>query len=297
MRLLHSMPPHNFAGLEEKFSNFESASAVVLPVPFDSTASWKSGAREGPEAIIEASRFMELYNPQLNFEAFRKGICTLEELEPVRANAEATIERVREVAEEILEKKKFPVLLGGDHAIMLGGIRAVNKKFDNFDVVVLDAHLDCWDEFEGSKFSHAATTREAQEETGKNVLILGARAMSLPEKEIADKNEKINYFSVEQIRKNTDEILEEINKLGRNIYLSIDLDVLDPSEMPALSNPVPAGMHYEEMKEIIKFIAQNKKIIGADITELCPIPGFNAPNALAAQIVYDLITFKYFWGK
>ena len=158
MKLLHSTVPYNFAGIPDPdMASYEKARIVVLPVPFDSTTSFGAGARNGPHAIINASRFMEWYDEEIDFEAAKQGIATLEELEPVRANAEETVKRVEEVVEKILGDKKFPVVLGGEHTISCGAVNAVKKLEKDFSVLSFDAHADLRDEYEGSKFSHACT--------------------------------------------------------------------------------------------------------------------------------------------
>ncbi|MEM3031254.1 MAG: arginase family protein, partial [Candidatus Micrarchaeia archaeon] len=165
MRLLHARPPHNFAGVFE--SDWRKARVAVLPVPYDGTASWKSGARNGPAAIIEASRNMEWFDEELGEEIAQKiGFFTLEELEPDAGGPEETVARVEEAVKEILEAKKLPVILGGEHSITVGVLRALAERDKGFSVLALDAHADLRGEYEGSPFSHACAMRRAREIIG-----------------------------------------------------------------------------------------------------------------------------------
>src|SRR5271157_3397742 len=181
MRLLHSRPPYNFPGIEPELSSFEKAKVVVFPVPYDSTTCYGGGTRNGPHAIIIASRQMELYDEELGYEPARIGIHTLDELEPSMNSPEETVERVEEVIAEIIGSRKFPLMLGGEHSISLGAVRALLKSHKDMSVLQLDAHGDLRDEFEGTKFGHTSVMRRISELC--DTVQVGIRDMSLEEAE------------------------------------------------------------------------------------------------------------------
>ena len=181
MDILHSLPPYNFCGLDKEDADFKKARVVVLPVPYDSTTSYGVGARNGPHAIIHASRNMELYDHETKASPYKIGIHTLDELEPSMAGPKETIARVKEVIDDILDAKKFPLMLGGEHSITTGALQAFAERNKDFSVLQLDAHADLRDEFEGTKFSHACVMRRAREIT--DVVQIGIRSLCEDETE------------------------------------------------------------------------------------------------------------------
>lgn len=285
MRLLQSLPPFNFCGLEE--TSFEKAKVVVLPVPYDSTASYKAGSRDGPHAIIQASRNMELYDEELDCEPARAGIFTLEELEPARGNVEETLRRVKNAIESIISARKFPLMIGGEHSITLGAVRAF-QKYKKISVLHMDAHADMREEYEGSKFSHACVMRRTREIC--KVVSVGVRSLS-EEEATYIKNNKLGVYGVEF---KTREILEE---LSDDVYVSIDMDVFDPSEMSAVGTPEPGGIHWKEVIGLIRTVSKNKNVVGCDVVELCPLAGNTSPDFLTAKLAYKVIGYKFFCKK
>jgi len=284
---MHSLPPYNFCGLEQEHSGWEKSRAAVLPVPFDSTSTYLPGSRNGPHAIISASRFLELYDDETGKEVCKKGIFTFDELEPVRADAEKTIGRVEDAVQKILEAKKFPLILGGEHTIAVGAVKALKKSENNFSILCLDAHMDLRDELEKSLFSHACTSRRIHE-TNPSLVIVGARSFCREEKEFAGKN-KIPVFGSREL---SDGALKEIaGLLEENVYFSIDLDALDPAMMPSVSCPEPGGMSWSSVSKLLKKVCAEKKILGMDLCELTPIPGLEAPNFLAAKLAYKALSY------
>ncbi|OIO26226.1 agmatinase [Candidatus Micrarchaeota archaeon CG1_02_55_22] len=296
MKLLHSLPPYNFAGLEN--ASFDAASVVVLPVPYDGTASYGSGAKEGPHAIISASRYLELSDYETGANASKQGIFTLDELEPARGNVVETCKRVEDAITQILESGKFPLTFGGDHSVAIGCIRAAAKKHSDLSVLALDAHLDCWDEFEGSDHSHASVHARVQDITpsvaglGVRESIVGYR--SAGENELAFcKEHGVKTFSSRQLAKDFDgSLTTALEYLGENVYVTLDLDVLDPSIMPAVGTPEPDGLSYNSVVNILEKVFSSKKVVGMDVCELAPLQGNRAPDFTAAKLAYNALCLR-----
>ncbi|MEW6329533.1 MAG: agmatinase [Candidatus Micrarchaeota archaeon] len=287
VKLLHSLPPFNFCGLEGV--TFEKAKVVVLPVPYDSTASYRGGCRDGPHALIQASRNMETYDYEFRCEPASVGIFTLDELEPARGSVEETLGRVEGAVAEILSHGKFPLMIGGEHSITLGAIRAfANSRDKEFSVLHLDAHADMRDEYEGSRFSHACVMSRVRELC--DVVSVGVRSMS-GEEAAYIKKEKIKLHGADFDARG---IVEELKD---DVYITFDLDVFDPSEMAAVGTPEPGGIRWKEATGLLRAVAGKKNVIGADVVELCPIPGNIAADFMVAKLAYKMIGYKFFCKK
>lgn len=271
-----TLEPFNFLGLDKQ--DYETAKVVIFPVPYNATTYWKSGTKEGPQAIIDASRHVELYDIETKKDVSKQGIFTLESLEPSKSSPEETIARIKSVMDKLLQDGKFPVMLGGEHSITLGAIQAFKEKFADLSVLQIDAHTDLRDEFEGTKYHHACVMKRVKD-LGLSITQVGIRSMS--------EGEKVeNIFFAPNIP------LEEIiSSLKENVYLTFDLDALDPSIMPSTGTPEPGGLDWYEALNLIKEVAKSRKIIGADVVELDPIPGMIAPDFLAAKLVYKIINY------
>lgn len=272
-----ALEPFNFLGLNEQ--DYQKSRVVVLPVPYSSTAYWKAGTKDGPQAIIEASRHIELYDIGTKKDPSKEGIFTMPLLEPSKNSPEETITRIKSVINKLLEDKKFPFMLGGEHSITLGAVQAFKDKLSDFSVLQIDAHADLRDEFEGTRFHHACVMKRVKE-LGLSITQVGVRSNSEEEK-----IEKDVFLAPEL------PIDKIIATLKENVYLTIDLDALDPSIMPSVGTPEPGGLGWYELLRLVEQLAQKKKIIGADVVELDPIPGFHAPDFLAAKLVYKIISY------
>ena len=305
--------PQNFGGLPPEFSRFASARAVVLPVPYDLTTSYLAGTRHGPQAIVEASTHLELYDEELQSEPYRVGIHTLPLLEPSAASPEETIQRVEEVISWLLEHDKFPVLLGGEHSLTLGPVRALSKRFKDFSVLQLDAHADLRDSFQGTRFNHACVGRRIHE-LGLNLVQIGIRAISPEEAEFIRTAENLHVcFDYELHQDLTSwppslkgkgelpslfrggaggEVLEQaLSKLRDPVYVTVDLDVFDPALMPAVGTPEPGGLDWYTVLRILKYVGQKHTVLGCDVVELCPIAGIVGPAFLAAKLIYKMLGY------
>ncbi|MGC8478953.1 MAG: agmatinase [Candidatus Micrarchaeia archaeon] len=293
MHVLNAMPPYNMFGLEEQ--DYESAKIAVLPVPYDSTASFKSGSREGPRAIVEASRNIELYSEEFGEDISKLGIYTLEELAPDFGSPEGMVNRISKEIDILLEDSKFPIMLGGEHTISIGAVKILSNKFgkDSFSVVHFDAHSDSRNEFMGAKVCHACVMARIRE-LCSSAISIGVRSI---DKESMENYGKDIIFMSDIRAQGVKKVLERVIKSSREkVYISVDLDVLDPSEMPSTGTPEPDGLRFRELADMIKEIAKSKEIIGMDFVELMPIAGLEAPNYLAAKLIYLSIGSAFF-GK
>jgi len=280
--------PRNFAALTAQYSDFEASKVVVLPIPYDSTTDWRSGSRDGPMAIIDASQYLELYDQELDRESYLVGIHTLPELKPSMKGPEETVERVYKVANDLARKEKFVVMLGGEHSLTLGVVRAFKEKFDRLSVLQLDAHADLRDEYEDSRYSHACVMRRVLECCP--IVQVGIRSLSLEEHRFLALNQMQPFFA-EGLPLDEKAI---VSALSEEVYITIDLDVLDPSIMSAVGTPEPGGLSWYEVLRILRVVAREKHIVGFDLVELCPREGPSSCAFLAAKLAYKLLGFSTF---
>lgn len=278
--------PFNFLGLEDQ--DYKKAKVIIFPVPYNSTTYWKSGTKDGPRAIIEASRHLELWDDELTKDTSKVGIYTLGELQVSKNSPKETIELVASVVGKIYKAGKFPLMLGGEHSIALGGVMAAAQKFRQLCVLQLDAHTDSRFEFEGTKYHHACHMRRVVEDLKLPAVHVGIRSTSEEEVNFLEKSKKNKVFYAPHLP--IDEIVESLTS---NVYLTIDLDVFDTSIMPAVGTPEPGGFGWYQTLELLKAVAQNRHIVGADIVELDPIPGISAPDFLAAKLAYKIIGYTF----
>lgn len=287
--------PFNFGGLSGQYSDPKKARYSVLPVPYDLTASYISGMRGGPKAIIEASTHMELYDEELGCEPFTAGIETLGQLESTTAGPEAMIKKVRDAVSGMLRRKKIPVMFGGEHSISFGMAKALKEKYPSLSVIQFDAHADMRDDYQESPFNHACVARRISEICP--ITQVGIRSLSVEEaaflkKEAARKNSNIRTYYAGAIRRKGPGVWDEIaDGLGKDIFVTIDLDVFDPSILPATGTPEPGGLYWYEVLELLRKISSRKRIVGFDIVELCPIAGNIAPDFLAAKLAYKIMGY------
>jgi agmatinase len=280
--------PHNFLSLPRKFSEFESSEFVILPVPYQETTTFKTGTKEGPQAIIHASREVETFDEELNQESFKVGIHTLEEMEVTMRGPEKMVEKVYKIAKELVDMNKRVVLLGGEHTVSIGLVKAESEKCENLSVLQLDAHADLRDSYQESKYSHACVMRRIGEIAP--FVGVGIRNLSLEEHEFIQKK-KLDLFFAKNLMQDDGWIEQVLSKLSENVYLTIDLDFFDPSIMPSVGTPEPGGLFWNQTLDLLKKVADKKNIVGFDCVELCPIPGLVAPDFLAARLIYKIIGY------
>lgn len=282
-----------FCGPTERSVNYRDARFIVVPVPYDHTCTYGTGARFGPNAILEASAHTELYDEVLGWEPYRVGIWTREAVEPVVSGPEQMIARVRSIVAGILHDHKIPVLLGGEHGLSLGAVQACRERQPTLSVLVIDAHADLRSQYQGSPYSHACVQRRFLE-LGCRVLQIGVRSLSAEEAEYRKEASGLLSVSVQDYRRrdpssSSHETSCLYDHLSDPIYISIDVDGLDPSIMPATGAPEPGGFLWEEIWEILTEACAHRTVVGLDLVELQPIPGMRAPQVLAARLAYRLM--------
>jgi agmatinase len=282
------LPPRVFAGLTPPYSDLERARVVILPVPYDGTTEWRSGTRDGPQAIIDASQYLELYDLELNREIHEVGIHTLPRVEPLMTNPEGMIERVYEVTEDLLGKGKFVVMLGGEHSLSLGTVKAFKQKFPRLSVLQFDAHADLRNSYLGTRYGQASVMRRISELCP--IAQVGIRSLSLEEKQFLARHEMTPFY-MDSLRSGMSSAERIIRSLGQEVYITIDVDVLDPSIMSAVGTPEPGGMDYQELLDIIKSVARCKQIVGFDLMEFSPGEGPVSCAFLLAKLAYKLIGY------
>jgi agmatinase len=278
----------NFGDLWGEYSNIRDARIVIIPVPYDRTSTWIKGADKGPTAIIEASANMELYDIETGSEVYRKGIFTADALKVEDLLPEDMIEMVSEEVRHYIEKEKFTVVVGGEHSVSIGSIKAHVKSSADVTVLQLDAHTDLRDEYNGSKYNHACVMARAREACP--IVQVGVRSMDSSEKEFIDRG---RVFFAEDIYSRTGWIDEAVGKLSGKVYVTIDLDVFDPSIMPSTGTPEPGGLLWYEVLRLLKAVSDKKNIVGFDVVELCPNERNKAPDFLAAKLIYKMLSYKF----
>jgi agmatinase len=277
----------NFGYLPEEYSNLSNARIVIVPVPYDQTSTWIKGADRGPAAIIEASGNMELYDIETDSEVYRKGIFTDRAVEGAYF-PEAMVKVVTERVGSYIEKGKFVVVVGGEHSVGIGSVRAHAESSKDVTVLQLDAHSDLRDEYNGSKYNHACVMARVKEVCP--ILQVGVRSMDSSEKEFIDRS---RVFFAEDIHNRTDWINEAVGKLSEKIYITIDLDVFDPSIMSSTGTPEPGGLLWYDVMRLLKAVSEKKDIVGFDVVELCPDERNKAPDFLAAKLIYKVLSYKF----
>lgn len=278
----------NFGGIDPAYPTFEEAAFVVIPIPYDLTSTYQSGSRRGPHAILDASGNMELYDEELCKETYLTGIYTLSPLESDARGPGEMVHVIRQAAADVLAHNKIPVILGGEHSISFGVVQAMREKFPGISVLQLDAHADLRNYYQCSPYSHASVGRRISELCP--LVQAGIRSMSAEEAAFM-KESTIRTFSA-------DFILEEplwwekiCENLRGDVYITIDMDVLDPSIMPATGTPEPGGIYWKDILRLVKAVSSRCRVRGFDVVELSPIPGMVAPDFLAAKLVYRIIGY------
>jgi agmatinase len=279
-------PPFSVAAPPSEYTDYTRARVVVLPVPYDSTTTGRAGARDGPRAIIDASEDMELFDMALGREPYRLGIHTLPELAAQTGTAEAMIERIEEVVGELLDDGKFVVTLGGEHTVAVGSLRAHARRMGELSVLAVDAHADMRQEYLDTPHNHACTLRRISERAA--VVQVGLRSASA--EELAYIRERgFQFYSPQAFRELGGGAREVAAGLSENVYITIDLDGFDPSQMAAVGTPEPGGLSWDEVTGLVAAVASERRIVGFDVTELAPPYGPRSCAQMAAKLTYGVI--------
>jgi agmatinase len=278
--------PWNFLGLSEDLSDYGSSKVVVLPIPYDATVSYGGGARNGPRAIISASRQVETYDNDFGIEPCQVGIATTGELERESSGPEAMMVKIEKAASEIVDQGKFLLSLGGEHSITSPLVKVYKDKFPDLSVLQIDAHTDLREEYQGSRYSHACVMSRVGEIC--EFVSVGIRGFCNSENERkAIRDGRI--IESKAFHKNPDVVSLILSLLTDRVYITFDLDGFDPSVMPAVGTPEPGGLLWDEAIELIMAVGRSKNIVGCDVVELAPIPGMIYPDFTAARLAYKLI--------
>ena len=281
------MVPHNFLALPPEQSSLEAAKVALIPVPYDSTTSFRSGSRDGPEAMITASYGLEDYDFQLEVDVSQIGIHTTGAVEPHMAGPGPMTERINDVVGTYIGLGKTVGLLGGEHSITIGSVQAHVEAYHSLSVLYLDAHADLRDEYMGTPFGHASAARRAYESCP--IALAGVRSLCQEEHDfIGDNGVPVWYWDPDIRSGNLDEVL---GSLSDTVYVSVDLDVLDPALMSAVGTPEPGGMTWHQLVSVLAKVAQSRRIVGFDVCELAPADGPPACCYAAAKLVYKLVAY------
>ncbi len=281
------MTENNYGGIPKKYTELQKSEIVVLPVPYDGTSTWIKGADKGPAAILEASANMELYDIETDSEVYKKGIHTAnavtEKSSPEKMTAAVYKSALKYVADD-----KFLVTLGGEHSISVGAIQAYAETYENLTVLQLDAHSDMRPEYEGSRYNHACAMSRAVEFCP--VVQVGIRSMDVDEKKYITRSRV--FFAEERM---SDPAWKDkvVKLLSDNVYITIDLDVFDPSVLPSTGTPEPGGLFWYEVLELMRMVNAKRNIVGLDVVELCPNKADKASDFIASKLIYKILSYKF----
>lgn len=276
-----------FAGIPQEYGNLSTSKIVVIPVPYDGTSTWQKGADKGPQAFLDALENMELYDIETDSEVYKEGVYLVDAITE-NSSAEAMVEVVHNVTKKYINRNKFVTVFGGEHSISIGTIRAFNECFNNLSVLHIDAHADLRKEYEGSACNHACAVYEANNTT--NLVQVGIRSMDTSEKR------NMNFdkvFFAHDMAVNEDWMEDVIDQLTENVFITFDLDALDPSIMPSTGTPEPGGLFYYETLEFLKQVFEQKNVVGFDMVELCPNENEKSSDFLAAKLFYKMLSYKF----
>jgi len=282
------MPEHfvGFCGQLSTQANYHAASIVVLPIPFDKTSTWMKGADKGPQALIDASQYLEFYDIETDGVVLDNWIYTAR---PIRAASSVVLIKKTDLAvTRYLIDNKFVVALGGEHSVSVGVIKSYARHYKNLSILHLDAHADSRDTYEGSRYNHACVIARAREYT-KEIVSVGIRSMDQLERDGMDRK---RMFFAHEIFNSETWIQKTVRQLKDNVYITIDLDVFDPGIMPSTGTPEPGGLGWYQVTKLLRAVSMAKRIVGFDVVELCPSHD-KAPDFLAAKLVYTLLSYIF----
>lgn len=276
-----------FAGIEKKYADFTNSSVLLQSIPYDGTSTWGKGADLGFDVFLEAAENMELYDIETDSEVYKRGIHILPTIDE-KSSPKNVFEAIRKTTLELLNSDKFLTFFGGEHSVSIGIIDAFQQKYNNLTVLQLDAHADLKESYLGTEYNHACALHEASKNT--NLIQVGIRSMDICEKQFLNPEK---CFFAENINSSTDWMKNSINLMTDDVYLTIDLDVLDPSIMPATGTPEPGGLEWYQTINYLKEVFTRKNVVGFDIVEFAPIENLKAPGFLVSKLYYKLLSYKF----
>ena len=278
----------NFAGIPEEYATKKGAAIILQSIPYDGTSTWGKGADRGFEAFMDAAANMELYDIETDSEVYKLGIHMPQSLTDFDSPAQmvaATYERTK----ELLRLNKFLTFFGGEHSISIGVMRAFREHHEDLTILQLDAHADLRKTYEGTPYNHACALHEAGQLS--NLVQVGIRSMDVTEKVYID-YDKI-YFA-DKMQEGSAWMKASLEQMTDEVYVTLDLDVLDPSIMPATGTPEPGGMDWYQLINYLRLVFEQKNVVGFDLVELAPIDGLRSPQFLAAKLYYKMLSYKFF---
>lgn len=282
--------PLAFGGTLPETRTFDDSAVVILPIPVDRTTSYVPGTRNGPREILIASSHMELWDEEVGADVHGVGIFTLPEMELPFGELEPLMAEIRRVAAEVLARDKFLVALGGEHSITPPLVAAVAARHSGLSVLQIDAHADLRDCYMGTPHNHACAIRRALEYAP--VTQVGIRSLSAEEAQaLPSLNTTIFYDAT--MRRDPNWIDRVVDTLSDTVYVTIDVDGLDPAIMPATGTPEPGGLSWYEILALLRATIARKAVVACDVVELSPLPGLMAPNFLCAKLIYKILTYRF----
>jgi agmatinase len=286
--------PHTFLGLDETASSSEKAGAYILPVPYEATTSWGGGTNRGPAGIVEASRYIELWDQELKKDPSQVGVHTLPALELTREGPGPAMAELEEAYGGILDRMgdRFPIMLGGEHSISAPAIRAVAARQESRPTVLqMDAHADLRATFDGTPFSHASAMYRILDVA--DLVSVGIRGISKEEVDVAEGTPGVTLVYADEMWEEDGWMERAMGALGDPVYLTFDVDYFDPSLVPSTGTPEPGGGDWYRTLKFLRRVFQERTVVAMDVVELAPIPGMPAPDFLVAKLIYKLLGYKF----
>ena len=279
-----------YGGTTPTTTDFEHARVVILPIPLDRTTSYVPGTRNGPHEILVASSHMELWDEETQTDVHSIGIFTLPEMEFPFASMDEVVGEIRRVTAELVNRDKFPLILGGEHSITPAAVAAVATRYPGLSVLQIDAHADLRESFMGTPHNHACAMRRTLEFA--RTTQVGIRSLS-PEEAAAVPSLSTAIFYDFNMRDDADWIERVVDSLSEHVYITIDVDGLDPAIMPATGTPEPGGLSWYEALKLLRRVVERRTVVGCDVVELSPMPGHVAPNFLCAKLIYKILSYRF----
>ncbi|MCC7417250.1 MAG: agmatinase [Acidobacteria bacterium] len=280
-----------FGGTTPTTTDFDHARVVVLPIPLDRTTSYVPGTRNGPHEILVASSHLELWDEETGTDVHSIGIYTMPEMDFPFESMDQIVAEIQRIASELIERGKFPIVLGGEHSITPPIVAAAAAKHPNLSVLQLDAHADLRASYMGTPHNHACAMRRVLDHAASATQV-GIRSLSV--EEAADiPSLRTTIFYDWNMRKDPDWMERVVASLNENVYVTIDVDGFDPSIMPATGTPEPGGLSWHEALALLRKVIEARTVVGCDIVELSPAPGNVAPTFLCAKLIYKILTYRF----
>jgi agmatinase len=275
---------YNFGAIPQHYISYDDAKVVILPVPLESTATYRPGTRSAPEAIISASSHMELYDEELGVTVCKIGIHTAPEL-ALPSDPDKATGIIKETVKKYLDDQKLVSVIGGEHTVTVGAVQATHEHYPDVSVLYLDAHADLRDSYSGTPFNHACVARRVAEICP--VVQVGIRSLSEREVPVTNQGNVTTLFARE-LREGMD-VASIVEKLSPNVYVTIDMDVFDPSVVPGVGTPEPGGLDWSQVNALLRAACLSRRVCGFDLVELCPIPGSVVSEYTSARLIYRAI--------